>query len=193
MSRWDELALELDRILRGKDAHHSALGTFVTGLCDECKSCIEKKLNETIPRTELILCSSFEYKKLLKSWMQSKGSKTDRLIVEQEWFYSSLFSPYYRGIAINLEEMANLLYNPGIHNFIVNITIGLFDGLLEVMKPWLPENLLKDVSNYLTVEFLELPIPDDAKIEYERVVKRSNEILRLDLWSNKSRLLGEGN
>ncbi|MGA2876186.1 MAG: hypothetical protein ABSE82_11695 [Nitrososphaerales archaeon] len=193
MSRWDELALELDGVLKGKEAHHSGLGTYVTDLCNECKSFIEKKLNETIPRTELILCSSFEYRKTLKIWMQSKGSKRDRLIVDKEGFCSSLFTPYYRGIAISLEELAHLLFDPGIYNFIVNVTIGLFDGLLEVMKPWLPEDLLKNVSDYLTVEFLELPIADEAKIEYEKVVKSAKDTLSLDLWSNKSRSEREGN
>ena len=59
MSRWDDLAISLDQLFKGKTK--SDLTSFVIDLGNECKTYFERNYNQGKTTFELILCSSEEY------------------------------------------------------------------------------------------------------------------------------------
>ena len=94
-----------------------------------------KKYNQKEISFELIPCNSEEYQTILKSWHSGNDVKANRLMVED--FSASFFSFVYQGLAIDLERLLQLAVNPGIYNFLVNLTLAIFDGIAHIHKPWL--------------------------------------------------------
>src|ERR1700680_3694098 len=135
MSRWDDLAFSLDQLFKGK--MQSDLTSFVIDLSAQCKTYFVKKYNKKETSFELILCNSEEYQTILKSWHSGNDAKANRLMVED--FSASFFSFVYRGLAFDLERLLRLVVDPGIYNFLVNLTLAIFDGVMHIRKPWLSQ------------------------------------------------------
>jgi hypothetical protein len=176
MSRWDDFAFSLDLLFKGKTK--SDLTSFVINLSNQCKAYFEKQYNQGETSFELILCNSEEYQTILKSWQYGKDEKSNQLMTED--FSASFFTPLYRGLTIDLERLLHLVVNPGIYNFLVNLILAIFDGMMHIVKPWLSQldaNILADCA---TVEFLELPIDENSELEYDFTRQRAKNILDLE-------------
>ena len=66
------------------------------------------------------------------------------------------------------------------------MTLAFFDGLIHILKPEYPRSIVNDLADLMTVEFLELEIPNSA--EYERTKARVGYILDAEsLFSGSSR------
>jgi hypothetical protein len=177
ISRWDELAIRFEEVLRGeKDSSSFA---FVLDLGTQCKSFAQNTLKEVVPQFELLICNAEEYQSIIKSWEIAKEGKRDILFMED--YSASYFTAAYRGVAIDLERIFGLVQNVGIHNFLVNATLAIFDGLTHVTKPWLSHSDTNVLADYLTAEFLELPLADeDLKAVYAMTRKGARNILKLE-------------
>jgi hypothetical protein len=176
MSRWDDLAFSLDQVFKGKT--NSDLTSFVVDLSNQCKTYSLKKYNQKETSFELILCNSEEYQTILKSWESGKDKKSNLLMIEE--FSASFFSIVYRGLAIDLERLLHLVVDPGIYNFLVNLALAIFDGVMHIRKPWLSQfdaNILADCA---TVDFLELPLDENFMVMYDFTVERAKNILKLE-------------
>jgi len=173
MTHWDDLAFSLSDSLKGKTTS-SDLVAFVTDLCEHCRSFLDKKLNKTVPSFEFVVCSYTRFRSVVRSWSYRRN------LIDIEEYSASLFSPYYKGLAIDLEQLFRLVEEPGIYNFIVNLTLACFDGLIHLSKPEYPKRVLNDLADLMTVEFLEIEVPEEAMGAYERTQQRVEFFLEVE-------------
>jgi hypothetical protein len=176
MSQWDDIALALDQLFKGKTK--SDLTSFVIDLSNGCKIYFEKKYNQKETIFELILCNSEEYQAILKSWHSGNDAKANRLMVED--YSASFFSFVYRGLAIDLERLLHLVVDPGIYNFLVNLTLAIFDGVMHIHKPWLSQYDANILADCATADYLELPKEENFEVMYDFTVERAENILKLE-------------
>ena len=74
----------------------------------------------------------------------------------------------------------HLVVSPGIYNFLVNLTLAIFDGVMHIRKPWLSQYETNILADCATVDFLELPMDENFEPEYDFTVERAKNILGLE-------------
>lgn len=181
MSRWDVFSLGISEILNGKT--DQSLVAYIQDACRLCRSYLRSSLGPSVTTDfefEIVVSNSIEYEKIVKSWQVAKiENKMNTLFVED--YSASIFTRRYGGFAIDLERLLELAKSHDVYNFTINLVLGILDGLIHLSKPWLTQSDVNDLTDFVIVEYLGIPLKDEEmQMEYSAIRENAIQILELE-------------